>query len=241
MADMPAPRMWQIILDSMGTDGDGVLEALCLACSRALPITGVGLALMTDQGHGGTVTATDGAAAVMENLQETLGEGPCLDASRRARPVLEPDLAATGAARWPMFGPEAIEAGIRAVFAFPIHVGGIRLGVLDLYRDTAGSLGKDHLIEALAFADAATVLLLHLQDKAPARTALHPQLDEVIESRREIHQATGMISVQAGVTLSDALLLLRARAYAGERSLADTANDVVARRIRIEAEEEHDE
>lgn len=240
---MPAPRVWQIILQSMAANGDhgSALDALCLACSRELPITGVGLALMTEQGHGGTVSATDGPAAVMENLQETLGEGPCLDASRWARPVLEPDLGAAGAARWPVFGPEAIEAGICAIFAFPLHVGGIRLGVLDLYRDTAGSLDRDEFAHALAFADAATMLMLQLQENSPAEFSLPPQLDEVVEGRHEIHQATGMVSVQASVDLAEALLLLRAHAYASERSLADTAADVVARRLRISAEDGHDD
>ncbi|SDU76737.1 ANTAR domain-containing protein [Jiangella alkaliphila] len=244
MAGVRAPRVWRIILESIAaTNGDqrNVLDALCLACSKSLPVSGVGLALMTERGHEGTVTATDESAAVMENLQETLGEGPCLDASRWARPVLESDLAAAGTTRWPVFGPAAIEAGIGAIFAFPLHVGGIRLGVLDLYRATAGSLSEDEFAEALAFSDAATTVLLHLQDKSPSEWSLHPQLDDAVESRREIHQATGMVSVQAGVNLTEALLLLRARAYASERSLAATAADVVSRRLRIGPEEGENE
>jgi hypothetical protein len=196
---------------------------------------------MIPAGHGGTITATDGVAAVMEDLQQAMGEGPCVDASRDRRPVLQSDLAVTGTSRWPGFTAGALEAGIAAVFAFPLQVGAIRLGVLDLYRDTTGSLDRLQLAEALAFAEAATTILLHLQDKAPLGQQLHPRLAEAVESRREIHQATGMITVQAAVGLAEALLLLQAHAYSSERPLIEVAKDVVARRLRFPPEDDHHE
>jgi AmiR/NasT family two-component response regulator len=83
--------------------------------------------------------------------------------------------------------------------------------------------------------------LLHLQDKAPLGQPLHPRLAEAVESRREIHQATGMITVQAAVGLAEALLLLQAHAYSSERPLIDVAKDVVARRLRFPPEDDHHE
>lgn len=196
---------------------------------------------MTPAGHGGSITTTDGAAAVMEDLQQTLGEGPCMDASRDGRPVLQSDLAVTGMSRWPSFTACALEAGIAAVFAFPLQVGAIRLGLLNLYRHTTGSLDRHQLAEALAFAEAATTMLLRLQDKRPSGQPLHPRLAEAVGSRREIHQATGMITVQAAVGLAEALLLLQAHAYSSERPLIDVAKDVVARRLRFAPEDDHHE
>jgi hypothetical protein len=234
-------RVRQILADVAAGEGGGLPERLCRACAVAIPVSGVGLALMIATGHGGTITATDGAAAVMEDLQQAVGEGPCVDASRDGRPVLQSDLAATGASRWPGFTAGALEAGIAAVFAFPLQVGAIRLGVLDLYRDTTGSLDRPQLVEALAFAEAATTILLHLQDRVASDHQLHPRLAEAVESRREIHQATGMITVQAAVGLTEALLLLRAYAYSSERPLIDVAKDVVARRLRFAPEDDHHE
>src|SRR3954453_21801527 len=144
-------------------DGSGLPGGLVHGCARALPVTGVGLALMTDGGPAGTVAATDGPALELEDLQYTLGEGPCVDASRSGRPVLQPDLAATAPQRWPAFAGGALAAGVAAVFAFPLRVGAIRVGVLDLYRDRAGPLSPEELTEALCFADAATLALLHAQ------------------------------------------------------------------------------
>jgi GAF domain/ANTAR domain len=244
VAAVSSVRVRQILVDVMagqGADDGGLPERLCRVCAAAVPVSGVGLALMTAAGHGCTVTATDGAAAVMEDLQQALGEGPCMDASRDGRPVLHSDLAATGSSRWPGFTAGALEAGIAAVFAFPLQVGAIRLGVLGLYRDTTGALDRLQLAEALAFAEAATTILLHLQGKSPLGQPLHPRLAEAVESRREIHQATGMIAVQAAVGLTEALLLLQAHAYSSECPLLEVAQDVVTRRLRFGREDDHHE
>jgi GAF domain len=199
---------------------------LLSACARALPVTGVGLALMTDKGPAGTIAATDGPARELEELQFTLGEGPCVDASRTGRPVLQPDLAVTAPLRWPAFAGGALTAGVRAVFALPLRVGAIRLGVLDLYRDSPGLLSDVELIEALSFSDAATLLLLHLQAGSPPVAPPGDPLP-LLDDRAEVHQATGVVSVHAGVGLAEALLLLRARAYAEHRSIGGLARDVL--------------
>lgn len=243
MALRPVPpvQIRQILAEVMVGDRDGFLARLCQFCVETLPISGAGLAFMTSAGHEGTITATDGAAAELEELQQALGEGPCLDAFRDGRPVLQPDLAVTGISRWPGFAEGALQAGIAAVFAFPLQVGAIRLGVLDLYRDSPGGLELPQLAEALAFTEAATTILLYLQGKTPPGQLLHPRLAEVFESRREIHQATGMITVQAAVSLADALLLLQAHAFGSERPLLEVAKDVVSRRLRFGSEGGHHE
>jgi hypothetical protein len=238
---MTSPRVTQIMAELKGGTGpDSLPERLCAACAEALPVTGVGLAFMNDTGPMGMVAATDGAARTMEDLQVVLGEGPCVEASQSRRPVLQPDLRLTGGSRWPLFGPAVLRAGIAAIFAFPLQVGAIRLGVLDLYRDSPGMLRESELDEALAYADAATELILELQGQAPG-AALHPSLSEGFAYSPVIHQATGMISAQAGIGVGDALLLLRARAYAAERPLTDIATDVVQRRLRWDTADEQED
>jgi hypothetical protein len=199
---------------------------LIQACTAALPVSGVGLVLMTDNGPAGIVATSDPPATTMEELQFTLGDGPCVESSRTGRPVLQPDLADTGPLRWPAFAAGALDAGIRAIFAFPLRVGGIRLGVLDLYRDRAGELSQEDMTEALSFAAAATAVLLHLQAQRSADGG-EPGPIPVLEDRAEVHQATGMISVQAEVDISDALVQLRARAYSSDRPILEVARDVL--------------
>ena len=240
---MPASRVDEILVSlKQGANETLTLaQQLCVACAEALSVSGVGMALMTQDGHGGVVAATDGPAKVMEDLQLGLGEGPCVDAFRGNRPVLQPDLARTAVARWPGFGPAVLEGGIAAIFAFPLQVGAIRLGVLDLYRSTSGDLDEEQLSHALAFADAAVAVLLHLQSKTGPDHAVHPQLSSPVENSPVIHQATGMITVQASTTLADALMLLQGRAYAAERSVVDMARAVVARQLRFAPEDDHHE
>jgi hypothetical protein len=221
-------RVAEILSAVLAETEGGLAMPSCLVdmCARALPVTGVGLALMTDDGPAGTVAASDGSALELEELQFSLGEGPCVDASQSGRPVLQPDLGRTARKRWPVFAAGAAAAGLAAVFAFPLRVGAIRVGVLDLYRSTAGILPADDLADALCFADAATALLLHLQAQ-DAGLGLPVDSVTVLDDRAEVHQATGVVSVQAGVSLQDALLLLRARAYADQRAIGTLARDVL--------------
>ena len=210
-------------------------SALCAVCSRTLPMTGVAIVLQSTAGLDRIVAATDGLAATVEELQFDLGEGPGVDALRQEGPVLRSDLR-TGVARWPVFAPAAAAVGVAAAFAFPLQVGGIRLGVLDLYRDTTGGLLNGVLSEALALAEAATAVLLHLQAMGHPGAALHPALTGFTADRAEIHQATGMISAQAQVTLVDALLLLRARAYSTNTTMLAMSREVLGRRVRFDTD-----
>lgn len=213
---------------------------LVRVCVDSVPVTGAGIIVMADSGPGAMLACTDGAARIMEELQFTLGEGPCVDASVGGRPVLLPQFADTGPPRWPGFAAGALEAGVQAIFALPLQVGGIRVGVLDLYRDVEGDLDASELAEALAFADAATAVLIQLQARSGSDDA-DAGLVSLVDDRAEVHQATGMISVQAMLSLAEALVLLRARAYASERPLLDVARDVIARTLRFDPEDGHHE
>jgi hypothetical protein len=209
--------------------GEGLADRLVADCAVAVSVTGVGLSLTTDAGSGDLVVAvSDRRAGLVEELQFTLTEGPCVDAARLGRPALQPDLGGAVRARWPSFTAGALAAGLRAVFAFPLRVGAIQLGVLDLYRDTAGPLTKEELAEALCFADAATALLLHMQAEVHGAGDL-----AAVDDRAEVHQATGVVSVHAGVNLVDALTLLRARAYADGRPIGEVAHAVLAGELEL--------
>jgi hypothetical protein len=231
---MRDPRVVEILsVLARGHEQVSLPSQLCAACLSALPVSGVGATLMTVDGPTGVVlAATDERARQLEELQFALGEGPCVEASGVGRPVLEPDLVAAGSPRWPRFGAAVLAAGVRAVFAFPLRVGAIRVGVLDLYRDTPGPLTRTDIIEALAFAAAATEVVLHLQDDGADSALTGP-----IDGRAEVHQATGMLAVQLGVSLAEALLRLRAHAYASERTMSAIAADVVNRRMRFDDNE----
>lgn len=234
---VPSVRVAHILARAAArvSPASGLPEGLVAECAESLPVSGVSLVLMTDAGPAGTVAATDERATTMEELQFTLGEGPCVDCSTRGRPVLVPDLAASGSRRWPAYTPGALDAGIRAIFALPLRVGGIKVGVLDLYRDRAGALTREELGEALSHADAATTVLLHLQASGTVDGS-GAVVVPVVQDRAEVHQATGMVAAQREVSLAEALVLLRARAFASERSVVAVARDVLAGELSFAAD-----
>lgn len=196
-------------------------------------MTGAGMMLMSGDVNQGSVCSSNRISAVIEDLQFSLGEGPCVDAYRHDRPVLEPDLARPKTTRWLGFRGPAIEAGVRAIFGFPLQVGAVRLGALNLYRDRPGPLTDEQHADALVMADVAAQALLVLQARA-APGMLAPELEVGGEFQYVVHQASGMVAAQLDVSVGQALVRLRAYAFGNDRSLTDVAKDVVARNLRFD-------
>ncbi len=211
----------------------GTLQRLCRAAAAALSGSGAGLSLMAEDGQRGVTTASDAAAERLEELQFVLGEGPCIDAFEGRRPVLVPDLADGGTGRWPIYAPAVHDGGVRAVFAFPLQVGAARLGVMDVFRARPGPLTADELGRALTFAEVAVTVLLDGQNAANPGSAA-TGLVEAVDGRAVLFQAQGMVMVQLGVSLAEALTRMRAHAYAENRPLGEVARDVVGRRLHFE-------
>ncbi len=232
--------------------GQSLADLLCIDCNESLRLAGVGMTLMNAAGHQ-TVIGTSGAVASrLEEIQFDLGEGPNFDASRTNRTVgsdnLHDELKDGMLPRWPAFAPAALTAGINAVTAVPLSVHGVRLGSLSMYRSSPGRLDEHQRATAHAYSGAAVVVLLHLQERIPSPDpahdpldGLHPDLRAPVTHRAEIHQATGFLSVKASVGMTEAMLLLRAHAFAADRSLLEVARDVLAGRLRIHPEENEDD
>nr|WP_225858919.1 ANTAR domain-containing protein [Streptomyces albicerus] len=220
----------------------GVVD-VCTAAVAALPVGGAGLSAMSRTATSHPLCSTDTISEQLEELQLTLGEGPCVDAFTQGFAILTPDLL-TGALqdRWTVFADAALEAGARAVFAFPLQIGAISPGVLDLYANVPTVLNAEELADALAFADLATLLLLDTRiDETGAPTGQplpESSVEELGGYRAEIDQATGILTVQLGVGIDEAFVRLRAHAYTQGRRLADVAADVVAHRLRFSPDTE---
>lgn len=204
---------------------------MCDACVAGLPVSGASIVL-TAGGAPAVLACSDTVAARIEDLQAMLGEGPCIDACETGRSVGEPDLATPRRARWVAFTPAALAAGAAAVFALPLRIGAVHLGALTLYRAHAGDLSSEQHVDARGMADVVALAVLAIQAQAPPGT-LSPELEPLAGFRAVVHQASGMVSVQLGVGVGEALVRLRAHAFAAERDLAAVAADVVARRLRL--------
>jgi len=231
----PVMRVWTRVAEQ--SRGAPVTVAhVCAAIVTGVAVDGAGLTVMISPTVRETMHATDEVATGLEELQLTLGQGPCVDSFTHGGPVLAPDLGtAEFLARWPAFTPAAVDIGAGAIFAIPLQLGAIRLGALDLYRVKRGGLSQQEVADALAFADAASMLLLDSVAGVPPEVAeLAWQRADPTVGQAQVHQATGMIVAQLGISAEAAFVRLRAYAFAAERRLGDVARDVVEGRLRFD-------
>jgi hypothetical protein len=230
---VPGDRLARIVAElATGQEKEQSSTRLCEVSARVIVVAGAGVMLMSGDVPRGSLCTTNEVSRVIEELQYTLGEGPCVDAYHENRVVVEPDLADPDTPRWLAFSPAAVKAGARAVFGFPVRVGGVRLGALNVYQDRPGPLSDDQHADALVMADVIAQWVLEMQAGAPPGT-LAEELEVGAEFYFVVHNAAGILSVQLGVTVTEALIRLRAYAFANGRLVRDVAEDVVARRIRL--------
>jgi hypothetical protein len=223
------------VLAALSAGGEGVVSSrrLCETSRAVLGVDGAGVMLMSGDVAYGSLCATNEVSTLIEELQFSLGEGPCVDAYNQGKVVAEPDLADPATRRWAAFVAPVLQAGVRGVFAFPLRVGTVRLGALDLYRERPGTLSDDQHADALVIADVVASWVLDTQGAAPPGDVA-AALDADADFHLIVHNAAGMVSVQLGVSVTEALLRLRSYAFAHDRPLAAIAEDVVARRLRLE-------
>ncbi|MEP6659131.1 MAG: GAF and ANTAR domain-containing protein [Acidimicrobiales bacterium] len=216
-----------------GTTPEVETKRLCEVCADVTAVSGAGIMLMSGDVPQGSVCTTNEVSALIERLQFELGEGPCVDAYAHGRPVLEPDLATPITARWLAFTGPAVAAGVRAVFGFPLQIGAIRVGALNLYNDRPGRLTDEQHADALVVADVAAEAMMAMQAKAPAGK-LAQELEAGGNFQYVVHQASGMVAAQLEISAGQALIRLRAYAFGNDRALAEIARNVVARTLRFD-------
>lgn len=204
---------------------------LCTPYLTELPITGAAISVF-----GGavqeTICCSDDLARRLDELQFELGEGPRWEATSRRVPVLIPDTAENWHTRWPVFGNAVRATEVKAMFVFPLILGAIDIGVVELYRTHPGRLSGANQAAAAVLTDQTSwTLLRRMLSREPGHDESFGGNDGTSLSRREIHQATGMVLAQANTTATDALLLLRGYAFAEGLQLKEVAAAVVDRRL----------
>ena len=209
------------------------LHELCRVVVIALAADGAATSLFA-AGGASLVTATDEVSDLLEQTQQSLGEGPSHSAFRSQTPFAAPDLhSPLVQARWPAFA-HAVEAlAVGWYLALPMSVGGIHLGVLSVYSARAGPIPHHVLPTALLAADAAALAMLDAEAESPGAVPMS-EIGPTLDYR--VHQATGMVMAQTGGDAHDALSRMRARAFGVNIPLQRLADDVISREIRFEEE-----
>jgi hypothetical protein len=207
-------------------------QGLCSACVELLVVSGAGITVMASVQQSGPLCVSSRRMAALEDLQFTMGVGPCQDAFESGLPVHAPQLDLSIVARWPAFVDMAKDVGVGAVFAYPLAVNGAKIGVMTLYQDREGTLSTGQHADSLAVAEVITETVLSLQSSAPDGV-LAESLEEAVAYRAEIHQAAGMVSIQLKIPVAEAMVRIRAHAFVEGRPIGEVARDIVARRLRL--------
>jgi hypothetical protein len=230
----------QLLAAVEGRRGVDAADRLCEACVNLFDIDAAAISLVFDGANAGTLGSSGSSARRYDELQFTFGEGPCLESVARRVPVLVLDLSDPTDTRWPAYGPAMLANDIRFVFAMPVVVAGEHVGALDLFRAMPGRLNGEQVAGAVIAAELAGIPLLDLMDGDLKAAAGDPGSDAWTElnslSRAEVSQATGMLVAQLGVEPTEALVRLRAHAYATGRTATDVARDILDRRLKLEAD-----
>jgi hypothetical protein len=230
----------QLLAAVEGRRGVDAADRLCEACVDLFDIDAAAISLVFDGANAGTLGSSGASARRYDELQFTLGEGPCLESVARRTPVLMVDLADPSDTRWPAYGAAMLANNIRFVFAMPVLVAGEHVGALDLFRALPGRLSGEQFVGAVAAAELAGIPLLDLMDSDMQAAAGDPASDAWAElnslSRAEVSQATGMLVAQLGLEPTEALVRLRAHAYSSGRTATDVARDILDRRLKLDAD-----
>ena len=200
---------------------EGIRPA-CESAVAAADVDGGGLALLSSRGVRSVVFTSDDVSRALEELQIDLAEGPCIDAAVDRVPVMAADLQEMKrdfAARWPFFLPRIDVLGVRGIFAFPLLVGPMVLGTLELYRRARGLLDEAQVLATVQSTDELGRTILDLSEPAGFADMGGPGVF--------VHQAAGMVMVQIDGSIEEAMAYLRARAFVEGVSLVELSAAVV--------------
>ncbi len=210
--------------------GPPAADRLCTGCVEFLGVDGAALSVVS----GGAFFSVGVCGALIgevEQLQFTLGEGPCLDAVSLSAPVLAADLTGPDIQRWPVCAGAVVRLGVRAVFALPVAVAGFPVGVLSLCRHLPGPLTGAASTGVFLAAELAVLPLLDVMGtdlRGAVNDVDSPAWDELGSMlRSEVYQASGVLIAQLNVSPAEAMIRLRAHAFATDTPVSDVAYQIL--------------
>jgi len=221
------------LMERLGRESSNGIE-LCGVAAEFMSLDGAGIALVHDGGELSSLCTSNETAKALMELELTLGEGPTVDAGR-GDAVAAANLIEAGASHWNLYRPEALALGVRAVFGYPVRLGAVHFGALNLFRCSPGPLDTDQATDAYLMASVIGRAILTYQAGGSA-DRLVGELNGSSMLDFRIHQAAGMLAVQGSMSVRDALVSLRAHAFGIGCPLSELADRVVTRSTRYAPE-----
>jgi len=214
-----------------GYDVVDLLQMLVDSCRDLLGSTAAGILLADDAGELELVASTSESIRLVEMMQLSAEAGPCIEAYFTGQAIIVADIDKSPP-QWSRFRASALEQGYNAVSALPLKLRETTIGTLNLFQNTVGRMNDDDLTAAQAFADVATIGILHERSLRES-SIVQQQLQNALNSRILIEQAKGVIAHSRTVSMDEAFRLLRTFARSNQRGIAEVAAEVVGRRLSI--------
>jgi GAF domain-containing protein len=221
------------LADTLVDDYDVVdlLQLLVDTCHDVLDMSAAGILLADPIGELEVVASTSESSRLVEMMQLSAEAGPCIESFRTGRPVSVPDIRGVDEG-WRAFRTSALEQGFLAMDALPLRLRSSTIGTLNLLRETPGPAPEDAILAAQAFADVATIGILHERTLRESEV-LSEQLQAALNSRIVIEQAKGVVSHTRGVSIDEAFVLIREHARTHRMGLSVVAAQLVNRSLRL--------
>jgi GAF domain-containing protein len=215
------------LTDTLVDDFDiiDMLTALADGCVELNLAAAAGILLVDGEDKLRVMAASSDRARLLELFQLQNDEGPCLDAFSTREPVLEKDLR-RASDRWPVFAPEAVDAGFMSVYAIPLRLRSTAIGALNLFGGHPGQVADANLRLARALADVVSIAIIQNQTIRESEVRA-VQLQRALDSRVAIEQAKGMLAERNHIDMDTAFRHLRSFSRNTRRHLTAVAMDVV--------------
>ena len=200
------------------------LEQVTEACVQVFDVSGCGLMVADSQSILRYAVASDPRAHVLEDVQLETGEGPCVDTFVRDELTLTEDLATD--ARWPVIARTADRLGVHGMLGVPVHLSGITIGSLDVYRDRAHAWDRSEQQALTRYADVVgsiTEVALAAQQAGE----LAEQLNYALDHRVPIERGIGYLMGRDRVGHAEAFGRLRRAARRTRRKIGDVAEELL--------------
>jgi len=226
---------WKSISDAMHKESPGVLLGeriarvaanLFHAQSTSVPVWSVPSFI--------TLAASDARAHALDQQQLVTGEGPIFDVAETDTPSYTPDIHGDDCTnRWPLLSKELSSNNVASMFCFPLRVGSAHLGAITAYRDTLGAPSPEMYRDGLILSSLATEAILHMKAGAMDDNLII-DFQQALESDAFLQQAAGVVSEHFKIPITDAMVMIRSKAFSGNYSLSELSRVIVRRELSLE-------
>lgn len=201
-----------------------VYEALCRSAVELVDGCDHASLMLRRNGRTETVAASDKTARRIDEIENEIGEGPCLDAIDEDEPDQHMCADLTEGSQWPQLARRIMaETEVRGMAGFRLRQGGRRVGALNVFSDTPGALTEDSLDQAILLTAFASVALAALDSGEEAST-----LRRGLESNREIGKAVGLLMAMHDLDDERAFEMLAKVSQEMNVKVAEVASQVIA-------------